>query len=154
MPCSELSADWAAQRIKGLDLATVVKSALLPKPRSNDRQKVVKTLIDRFRYPRLGPGQMWERVACYLSDAGFPIRMGEAAVKLNRSEGGLTTVETNRGTTIEGSAFVSSLPIRNLVAMIDPALPTEARTAATSLRYRDFLTVALVIDEEELFPDN
>ncbi|HET7338503.1 MAG TPA: NAD(P)/FAD-dependent oxidoreductase [Candidatus Dormibacteraeota bacterium] len=154
MPCSELSADWAAQRIKGLDLATVVKSALLPQKRSKDRQKVVKTLIDKFRYPRLGPGQMWERVASYLDDAGFPIRMGEAAVKLNRSRDGVTSVETSQGTTIDGSAFVSSLPIRNLVQMIHPALPSEARMAAARLRYRDFLTVALVIDEEDLFPDN
>jgi protoporphyrinogen oxidase len=154
MPCSELSADWAAQRIKGLDLATVVKSALLPTRRSNDRQKVVKTLIDRFRYPRLGPGQMWERVSGYLGDAGYPVRMGETAVRLNRSEGGLTSVDTERGATIEGSAFVSSLPIRTLVEMIDPPLPDEARAAAASLRYRDFLTVALVVDEENLFPDN
>ncbi|HKC19171.1 MAG TPA: NAD(P)/FAD-dependent oxidoreductase [Candidatus Dormibacteraeota bacterium] len=154
MPCSELSADWAAQRIKGLDLATVIKSALLPKRRSNDRQKVVKTLIDSFRYPRLGPGQMWERVAGYLDDAGCPVRMGESAVRLNRSKDGLTSVETDRGTTIEGSAFVSSLPIRNLVQMVYPALPSEARIAAAKLRYRDFLTVALVIDEEHLFPDN
>jgi protoporphyrinogen oxidase len=154
MPCSELSADWAAQRIKGLDLATVVKNAILPKPRSKDRQKVVKTLIDRFRYPRLGPGQMWERVAAYLGEAGYPIRMGEKAVKLNRSEGGLTSVETDSGTTIDGSAFVSSLPIRKLVEIIDPALPEEATRAAASLRYRDFLTVALVIDAKEMFPDN
>ena len=154
MKCSELSADWAAQRIKGLDLATVVKSALLPKRKSRDRGKVVKTLIDSFRYPRLGPGQMWERVAGYLSDAGYPVRMGDAAVKLNRSRHGLTSVQTEQGATIEGSAFICSLPIRNLVQMVSPALPAEARMAAASLRYRDFLTVALVIDEEEMFPDN
>jgi protoporphyrinogen oxidase len=80
--------------------------------------------------------------------------MGEGAVKLNRSKDGVTSVETDRGTRIEGSAFVSSLPIRNLVQMIYPALPSEARMAAAKLRYRDFLTVALVIDEEHLFPDN
>ena len=154
MPCSELSADWAAQRIKGLDLATVVKSALLPKPTATERGKVVKTLIDRFRYPRLGPGQMWERVAGYLSDAGHPIRMGEGAVRLNRSPAGLVSVETDSGATIAGSAFVSSLPIRSLVNMVYPALPAEARIAASNLRYRDFLTVALVIDQADLFPDN
>jgi protoporphyrinogen oxidase len=154
MPCSELSADWAAQRIKGLDLATVIKSAILPNRRSRDRRRVVKTLIDRFRYPRLGPGQMWERVAGHLDEAGCPIRMGEAATRLSRSHTGLTSVETSRGATIEGSAFVSSLPIRNLVEMVDPPLPEEARDAAANLRYRDFLTVALVIDAQHLFPDN
>ena len=154
MPCSELSADWAAQRIKGLDLATVVKSALLGKQRSRDRGKVVKTLIDQFRYPRLGPGQMWERVAKHLCDAGYPVRMGEAAARLNRVQGRLATVETDRGATIAGSGFVSSLPIRNLVEMINPPLPAEVRAAAASLRYRDFLTVALVIDGDNLFPDN
>ena len=153
-PCSEISADWAAQRIKGLDLATVVKSALLPKRRTTERQKVVKTLIDKFRYPRLGPGQMWERVATYLKEAGCPIRMGETAVRLNRVGGRLVSVDTGRGRTIAGSAFVSSLPIRNLVEMISPKLPDEALTAAARLHYRDFLTVALVIDKEHLFPDN
>ena len=154
MPCSELSADWAAQRIKGLDLATVVKSALLRKPQSSDRGKVVKTLIDRFRYPRLGPGQMWERVASRLEEAGYPIRMGEAAVRLHRTGAGLAAVETDHGSKIAGSGFVSSLPIRNLVEMIDPPLSPEVRAAAGKLRYRDFLTVALVIDGDSLFPDN
>jgi protoporphyrinogen oxidase len=154
MPCSELSADWAAQRIKGLDLVTVVKSALLGKQKSTDRGKVVKTLIDRFRYPRLGPGQMWERVARLLAEAGYPVRMGEAAVRLNRAHGHLASVDTDQGSTIAGSGFVSSLPIRNLVEMISPALSPEVRNAAAKLRYRDFLTVALVIDGASLFPDN
>ncbi|HET7465432.1 MAG TPA: NAD(P)/FAD-dependent oxidoreductase [Candidatus Dormibacteraeota bacterium] len=154
MPCSELSADWAAQRIKGLDLATVVKSMVLPNLGSRDRGKVVKTLIDRFRYPRLGPGQMWERVADRLREAGHPVRMGEAVVRLNRAGGRVASVTTDRGTTFTGSAFVSSLPIRNLVEMVNPPLPSEVRAAAAKLRYRDFLTVALVIDGDNLFPDN
>jgi protoporphyrinogen oxidase len=80
--------------------------------------------------------------------------MGEGAVRLHRENGRLAYVETDRGAKIAGSGFVSSLPIRNLVEMISPSLPEEVRTAASRLRYRDFLTVALVIDGDSLFPDN
>ena len=154
MPCSELSADWAAQRIKGLDLMTVVKSALPGKKQSKDRGKVVKTLIDSFRYPRLGPGQMWERVAQHLAEAGHPVRMGEGVARINRGAGRVESIDTDRGETISGTAFVSSLPIRTLVEMISPPPPADVLNAASKLRYRDFLTVALVIDGDNLFPDN
>src|SRR5437764_5039805 len=76
MSTKELSADWAAQRIKGLDLGQVIKSALLPQRAPRDRGAVIKTLIDRFRYPRLGPGQLWERVRDVLAERNQPVMMG------------------------------------------------------------------------------
>ena len=76
MSCKEISADWAAQRIQGLSLAAAVKNGLLPKRRGRDRSKLVKTLIDSFRYPRLGPGMMWEAAAAKTKERGGRILMG------------------------------------------------------------------------------
>src|SRR5207302_168172 len=78
MPCSEISADWAAQRIKGLSLVSAVWHALVPQRSS--REKMIKTLIDSFRYPRKGPGMMWEAAAAKVRALGNTIRMGEKVV--------------------------------------------------------------------------
>src|SRR5215510_10363923 len=76
MSCKDISADWAAQRIKGLSLASAVKNALLPKRTPKDPSKIVKTLIDTFRYPRRGPGMMWEACAARIKEMGGDVRMG------------------------------------------------------------------------------
>ena len=91
MPCSELSADWAAQRIKNLNLLVAVRKALFGNLLS--RRQVVTSLIDEFKYPRLGPGQMWERVAERLAEAGFPVRM-RSCVKYIHCEGGRVVAVT------------------------------------------------------------
>jgi protoporphyrinogen oxidase len=155
---SELSADWAAQRIKGLDLGAAIKQALFPRPSVNGSGAVIKTLIDRFRYPRLGPGQMWERVADLLADSGQPVLMGESVERVSHDGNQVLEIEVLSGDgqtrTISGDHFISSLPVRSLIARLDPAPPADVRQAADSLRYRDFLTVALMIEQEEVFPDN
>ena len=151
--CKELSADWAAQRIKGLDMWSVIKSALLPKRKPKERGAVIKTLIDEFRYPRLGPGQMWNRVRDVLAERGTPVRMGREVERIEHDGRGVTAVVAG-GERFTGSDFVSTLPIRELIAKLDPAPPPEVRRAAASLGYRDFLTVALVVDRPKLFPDN
>jgi protoporphyrinogen oxidase len=158
MSTSELSADWAAQRIKGLDLVQVMRSALLPQRQPAERSAVIKTLIDRFRYPRLGPGQMWERVRDRLDEAGQPVLMGETVERLVH-RGGRVRHVLARGPSgltheVEGEEFVSSLPVRSLVARLDPPPPAPVRRAAASLRYRDFLTVALMLKRRNVFPDN
>ena len=154
---SELSADWAAQRIKGLDLAQVIKSALLPQRNAKDRTQVIKTLIDQFRYPRYGPGQLWERVRDILTEHGRQVLMGTEIVRVSHAGGRVRSVAV-RGTggesQLDGDSFVSTLPMRELVRALDPAPPEHVRRAAESLRYRDFLTVALMVDREEMFPDN
>ena len=160
IPCSELSADWAAQRIKGLSLMEAAKQALLPKPknRSRNRGEVIKTLIDQFRYPRLGPGQMWERVSEVLAEAGHAVKMGHRVERIRHAGARVTSVvardQAGEEHEIFGSDFVSSLPVRELVEKLDPPAPDEVRHAASQLAYRDFLTVALMIDRENLFPDN
>jgi protoporphyrinogen oxidase len=154
----ELSADWAAQRIKGLDLGQVVKNALLPGRKPKERGAVIKTLIDEFRYPRLGPGQRWERVAELLAARGMPVQMSHTVLALRHREGRVTAALVRDGNGAEvqvpGSDFISSLPIRQLVESLEPAPPAEVLAAARALSYRDFLTVALMLRRREVFPDN
>ena len=154
----ELSADWAAQRIKSLDLWVVIRSALLPKRRGAKRGEIVTTLIDKFRYPRLGPGQMWERVAEISREKGRPVLLGRSVVRINHERGLVRSIvtRTEDGRTEEhpGTQFISSIPIRELVTRLDPPAPDAVRQAAEGLGYRDFISIALMIDRPELFPDN
>ena len=154
----ELSADWAAQRIKSLDLWVVIRSALLPRRRTAKRGEVVTTLIDKFRYPRLGPGQMWERVADISREKGHPVLLGRTVEGINHEKGLVTSVvtRTSDGRKEEhiGTDFISSIPIRELVARLEPPAPVEVQAAARSLGYRDFISIALMIDRRDLFPDN
>ena len=154
----ELSADWAAQRIKSLDLWVVIRTALLPNRKPTRRGEIVTTLIDRFRYPRLGPGQMWERVADISATKGHPVLLGRSVQRINHRDGAVTSVETSssggRTETHRGTDFISSIPIRELVARLDPPAPATVRQAADSLGYRDFISIALMIDRTEVFPDN
>jgi protoporphyrinogen oxidase len=154
----ELSADWAAQRIKSLDLWLVIRSALLPHRGPMRRGEVVTTLIDRFRYPRYGPGQVWERVADLCDEKGHPVLLGRSIAQVKHDRGRVRSVVVrNRSGGIEehsGAEFISSIPIRELVTRLDPPPPAAVRQAAESLSYRDFITVALMIDRADVFPDN
>jgi protoporphyrinogen oxidase len=159
MSCKEISADWAAQRIKGLSLATAVKNALLPRRAPKDRSAVVKTLIDTFRYPRRGPGMMWERCAARVREMGGDVRPGRRVSRCHydrETEQWTITATTCTGETeiFRGGHVISSMPMRELGNCLAPALPSDALTAARSLRYRDFLTVGLILKDRNLFPDN
>jgi protoporphyrinogen oxidase len=152
VPCSEISADWAAQRIKDLSMFTLLKS-LLPSIKPN-RSAVIKTLIDRFRYPALGPGQMWAAVAERLAALGVPVVRNAPVTALARGAAGIDTVRTANGSAYPAAAVISSMPIRDVVRALDPPAPPEVRAAAEALGYRDFLTVVLILDVAELFADN
>ncbi len=155
---SELSADWASQRIKGLDMTQVLKNALLPQRRAKERGEVIKTLIDQFRYPRLGPGQLWEKVRDLLAANGHPVQMGQTVERVRHEHGRVVSVAVRDAwgavREVKGSDFVSSLPVRELVLNLDPAPPEAVLAAAQALSYRDYLTVALMIRRRDLFPDN
>jgi len=158
IPTTELSADWAAQRIKSLDMLLVLKSALLPHRKPTHRDDIVTTLIDSFRYPRLGPGQMWERVAEICAEKGHPVLFGQAVDRIKHDRGQVRSVITRAASgEVEehaGTDFVSSIPIRQLIARLDPPAPEAVQKAANSLAYRDFISVALMIDRADVFPDN
>jgi protoporphyrinogen oxidase len=156
IPCTEISADWAAQRIKGLSLINAIKNSFRRRGKPGHGE-VIKTLIDEFEYPKLGPGMMWERAVEKIQALGARVHMGSPVTALRRSESGLVEAEVSDGEgtqSFTGTHFLSSLPIRNLVSMLDPPAPPEVIEAAQALSYRDFLTVVLVIDREKLFPDN
>ena len=111
---TELSADWAAQRIKSLDLWLVLRTALLPRRRPSNRGEIVSTLIDSFRYPRYGPGQMWERVAEISMGKGSPVLFGRAVDRIKHANGRVRSVVTRTalGQAEEhaGTEFISTIP--------------------------------------------
>jgi protoporphyrinogen oxidase len=155
----ELSADWAAQRIKSLDLWLVLRSALLPRRAPSHRGEIVTTLIDKFRYPRLGPGQMWERTAEVIAEHGRPVLFGRRLLKIEHGGGRVRavvsrTAEDAAEARHTGAHFISSIPIRELVALLDPPAPEPVRQAAQGLAYRDFISVAVMVDSAQVFPDN
>jgi protoporphyrinogen oxidase len=160
MSCDEISADWAAQRIKGLDLRVAVMNAL---KRSLGRTKapaeggdVVKTLIETFQYPRKGPGMMWEAAAAKVRARGGEILMGRElaglSYDLDRKLWTIAVASESGCETFTARHVVSSAPVRELVAKLKPA--PISLLHARALRYRDFLTVALMVDKPDLFPDN
>jgi protoporphyrinogen oxidase len=159
MPCNEMSADWAAQRIKGLSLGKAVldgfKRSLGLNRKPNDGM-ATKTLLESFRYPRLGPGMMWEEAARKIVATGRgEILMGNSLKQLSQDADGAWRVTTSRGdgeAVIWATHVISSAPMRELASRIHP-LPVSL-PQAMDLKYRDFLTVALKIRSEDLFPDN
>ncbi len=156
MPCSEISADWAAQRIKGLSLIATIKNALLS---SQPKQKgdVIKTLIDAFDYPEKGPGQMWEMVAESIQRKHSELKMQTEVSKIFWEDGKVTALEIvtdGKKETVSGTDFISSMPMQELVRKMDPPAPPEVQAAADKLGYRDFLTVSLVVNKADLFQDN
>ena len=148
VPTSEIRAEWAAQRIKGLSFTSAARAAFF-----GNRGNKVKTLISEFHYPRYGPGQMWEAMAQRIEDEDGEILLDTPVDLIEVEDGRVVGVEA-AGCTYRPEAVISSLPLRDVVAMTQPRPPAEVVAAARGLRYRDFLTVALVVAGEDLFPDN
>jgi protoporphyrinogen oxidase len=155
IPCNTISAQWAAQRIKGLSLWTAVTSMLLGPFRRGSKK--IKTLIDEFEYPRYGPGMMWDRFHEEVIKRGARVDMGVRARSLIHSDGVIVAVEAERDGRVEripAADVLSTMPLRSLIRALSPAAPAEVRAAAERLNYRDFITVALIIDVPHVFPDN
>ena len=162
MKCREISADWAAQRIKGLSLGGAMKSALKPKwvSRMGSPDKVkAKTLIESFRYPKLGPGQMWEAAADQVREMGGTVSLGMDVDCLQYDAESAEWTVCATDTSGETREFVcdhviSSAAIAELADYLRPAPPEAVLGAAHALRYRDFLTVALIVKDVDCFDDN
>jgi protoporphyrinogen oxidase len=147
VPCSEIRAEWAAQRIRGLSLSSAVRTALL-----GDRAQRVRSLISEFHYPRFGPGQMWDAMAAAIVAGGGEVRL-DAPVERIDLEGGRAVSVTAGGRTIPCARVISSLPLGALARAVHPPPPDHVLAAAAGLRHRDFLTVALVLRGPQPFPD-
>jgi protoporphyrinogen oxidase len=151
IPCSEIRAEWAAQRIRGLTLWQALAGALFPALRPH------RTLIRSFQYPARGPGQLWERVADLVTTEGATIKRGESVVALRRSARRLEAVETEHasGRSIHsGTDFLSTQPLGELILALRPAAPDDVQSAARALRHRAFICVALILRRRDVFPDN
>ena len=151
IPPHQIRADWAAQRIKNLSLVKAVWNAISG---AND----TVSLIEEFKYPRLGPGQMWERCADMIEDKGGRVQMRTKVVKVHREGMRVTKVDTvdeaGRVTSVEAPEVVNTMALGELIPAFSPPPPQEIIDAAARLRYRDFLIVTLVLAKADPFPDN
>ena len=155
IPADQIQADWAAQRIKNLSLSRAVTDALLPRRNRRD----VTSLIEEFQYPKYGPGMMWERCAERVRKLGGQVTTGARVTAVHRDpqtkRAVAVSVDGTGGVrTDPADHVICSMPISELVTALRPAPPPEVLAAARGLRYRDFLTVALVVPSEYSFPDN
>ncbi|MCB0395258.1 MAG: NAD(P)/FAD-dependent oxidoreductase [Flavobacteriales bacterium] len=152
IPCSEIGAEWAAQRIKGLNFVQVVKNALAGSGKGKP-----KTLVDQFDYPVEGAGQMYEKMAERVVEKGGKILMNTTVKKFVMENGALTGVvvtdQSGQEATIKARHFFNSAPITHFFHLLNPAPPAELNDAANALYYREHITVNFLITGENLFPD-
>lgn len=154
VPATEISADWAAQRIKNLSLLNAVVNAILPKRNQTD----ITSLIEEFQYPKYGPGMMWEVCRDKVEAAGSTVVMNTKARRVVHNNGTIEAViavdSQGQEHTYPADHVISTMPMPALLRAMDPPIPAEVLKAANDLQFRDFLTVALVVPEEYAFPDN
>lgn len=153
IPCKEISADWAAQRIKGLSLSSAIWNALFKPSGKKPKGEVIKTLIDSFRYPKQGPGMMWEECVVKSKALGVKIEMDTAVQKIEKQDG-KWKVHTSKGILEGFDNVLSSAPMRELIPNILPTMSQASLHAASKLGYRDFLTVVLICKDADAFSDN
>ncbi|HKN85764.1 MAG TPA: NAD(P)/FAD-dependent oxidoreductase [Nitrospiraceae bacterium] len=148
--CSELQAEWAAQRIQDLSLKTVLFQML-------GSRRTIKTLIEEFLYPRCGPGMMWEAMKNRIETLGSEVRLKSDITRLHREGGRIRSATVTSGGQTETVAVehvISSMPVTELLKRLSPAPPESIATAVSRLRYRDFFTVCLIVNRRHLFADN
>ena len=155
VPVSEMPADWAAQRVKGLSLGNAIVNAILPRR----NQKDITSLIEEFQYPKYGPGMMWEVCLDKVTDAGSTAHLSTSVTQVRHEEGRAVEVTATSADgvtqTVAADEVISSMPISQLLEAMDPPVPETVRAAAADLRYRDYLIVALVLPEASVdFDDN
>jgi protoporphyrinogen oxidase len=145
--CKEIRSEWAAQRIRGLSLTSVLMNALW-KPTG------ARSLIKSFQYPRRGPGMMWEAMRAGLAARGSEVLTNHGVERIEwNPQGGPLKVQAG-GRWFEAEHVINTLPLRDWIGMLSPAAPEAVVQAAGRLKYRDFLTVALIVRGRNLFPDN
>jgi protoporphyrinogen oxidase len=149
IPCDEILATWAAQRIQGLSLSTAIANALFGVQKA-------KSLIEAFDYPVKGPGMMWESFRKAIESSGGQLRLRSEVTRLCLEKGRILRVvsrEDGEEREFPAGELISSVPISTLVGMLDPKAPEEVCEAAPKLSYRSFLIVVLVLEKREVFRD-
>jgi protoporphyrinogen oxidase len=151
MPGSEIRAEWAAQRIRNFSFWHALTSIL------GMNRSTATTLIEEFRYPRLGPGQMWEAFTQSVEADGIAVKLGQRCDSIVHAGGRVSHVGVRSNGSVTEHAVdgvLSSIPLGELVLSLDPPAPPDVAAAARRLQYRDLCLVALIIDHERPFPDN
>lgn len=152
IPCKEIQADWAAQRIKSLSLGKAILNSI-----GFIKRGQVTTLIDEFQYPRRGPGQMWDSARDLVQKQGGTVKLNSKVRRFTKKGNKIISILTESNGSLQevtGDYFLSSIPLKELIESIDPPAPNNVLEAARRLRYRDFFTVGLVINKANIFPDN
>lgn len=144
-----IGSDWASQRIKNLSLMKAILNAF----QINKSGEIITTLIDKFKYPKFGPGMMWETAYKKLTDKNHEILLSSKVKKIYK-ENNIYTVEIMNGMKFKAKYILSSMPLAHLPHTVEPLPKNTVLEAGKSLKFRDFLSVALVIDEKDAFPDN
>jgi len=157
LSCNEISAEWAGQRVKGLSLMTALKTAFLRNQRSHkEKKKVIKTLIEEFDYPKFGPGMMWKEMLDKIRGYGSRVLLGREVEGIRWAGNRVEALEVRQNGKMElfyGVNFISSMPLREALQKFKPEPPKEVMVAANDLKYRDFITVALIVRKPMVFPD-
>lgn len=158
--CKDISAEWGAQRIKGLSVTKAIThfvGGLFKRKGSDVNQKDVETsLIERFLYPKHGPGQLWEEVARQVVENGGEVRMHSMCTGLRCDGNGIRAIEvTETGEEaktyeLEGDYFFSTMPMKDLVRAMDAEVPSEVKEVSEGLIYRDFITVGVLAEKLEI----
>jgi protoporphyrinogen oxidase len=156
--CDQITPEWGAQRIKGLSVTRAVRHALqklFGPTRGVDQKQVETSLIEQFLYPKLGPGQIWEKVAASVVERGGRIVLGAEVVEVETSGQQVVAVRTRDQETGEltrhaGDYFFSSMPVKELIRALGDVVPTPVQSVAGGLQYRDFMTVGLLLKRMKL----
>lgn len=146
---TKIGSDWASQRIKNLSLMKAILNAF----QINKSGEIITTLIDKFKYPKYGPGMMWETAYKKLLDKGHEIKLNKRIVEISKEDDHYL-VTTKDGEQFKADNILSSMPLAHLPKTIKPSPSKEVLNSGENLKFRDFLSVALVINEEDAFPDN
>ena len=146
---TSIGSDWASQRIKNLSLMKAILNAF----QINKSGEIITTLIDKFKYPKYGPGMMWETAYKKLAEQNHKILLSSRVVEIYK-EKDIYTVKTESGEKFEAKNILSSMPLAHLPKTLKPVPENKVLDSGKNLKFRDFLSVALVIDEKDAFPDN
>lgn len=146
---SKIGADWAAQRIKNLSLAKAILNSL----KINKSDEIITTLIDKFKYPKYGPGMMWETSYKKLIEKNHEIKLNSKVTSIIKKQN-YYQITTNGGYEYYAENILSSMPLAHLPKTVVPQNDDKVMQSGENLKFRDFLSVALVVNENQAFPDN
>ena len=154
VPCNEIAADWGTQRVKGLSVSKTLLHAIksiFKEDKSIEQKNIDTSLIEQFMYPKLGPGQMWETVARIIEEKGGIIIKNAEVAGINISGNHVNELTycnhlTNTKSVVAGDYFFSTMPVMDLITAMGNAVPAKVKKVSDGLRYRDFITVGLLLN--------